>query len=434
MTERMKKLFSLLCCAGLLITAFGCGQPKEAANEIEVWHWLTDRQEALETLARQYEQETGIKIKLALFAPSDAYSQKVIAAAQANVLPDIYGILDKKSIIASFIKAGYVADLTPEFQADNGAWEKSLFAKAVDNNRFVDGNVDKIKPGIYGVPFDVSNIQMVYNKALLKKAGITQAPATFEEFLSAVKALKRVGIAPFVTGFGEMWIVDCFASNYAFNIMGEEKVMATFRGEVSYADPDWIAVFTIFQTLAKKGAFIEGIVTKGNKYAEQDFALERAAFSFDGSWAVNIYKSMNPLLDYGVMPLPAVKADNPMRVWGGAGSSFVVNALSPNKDKAVAFLKWLTATPQQAYLAEKTNNLPANREASVEIPRILGDFAKAMDNATHPSVWALNEDPLVVEAFDRGIQSIMIGEQSPEQVAAAVQKVKVRQMEKVKRP
>lgn len=430
----MRRLVSWMFCAVLAGIALGCGQAKKTANEIEVWHWMTDRQDALQALAQRYEQQTGIKVKIALFAPSDSYTQKVIAAAQANVLPDIYGILDKKSILASFIKAGYVADLTEDFKADNGAWEKRLFAKAINNNRFVEGNVDKVKPGIYGVPLDVSNIQMVYNRALLKRAGIMKPPATFDDFIADAQALRRVGIPPFVTGFGEMWIVDCFASNYAFNIMGEAKVMATFRGDVPYTDPDWLAVFALFKKLADKGVFMEGVVTKGNKYAEQDFALERAAFSFDGSWCVNIYKTMNPGLDYGVLPLPPVSSNFPMRMWDGAGSSFVVNDFSPNKDKAVAFLKWLTAAEQQTYLADKTNNLPANRDASRATTDVLGGFSKVMENTTHPNIWPLNEDPLVVEAFDKGIQAIMIGDETPQQVARDVQSVKVRQMGRAARP
>jgi ABC-type glycerol-3-phosphate transport system substrate-binding protein len=430
--DGMKRFLSLLCIAGLVIAAFGCGQAKKASNEIELWHWMTDREEALSTLARKYEQQTGVKVKLSLFAPSDSYTQKVIAAAQANVLPDIYAVLDKKAILAAFIKAGYVADLTADFQAQGYAWENALFSRAIDNSRFKSGNVNQVKPGIYGVPIDVTNIQLVYNRALLRKAAISRPPATFDEFIDAAQALKRVGIAPFVTGFGEMWLVDCFASNYAFNIMGEEKVMATFRGEVPYTDPDWLAVFNVFKVMADKGVLMEGVVTKGNKYAEQDFALERAAFSFDGSWGVNIYKTMNDKLDYGVMPLPVVKKDRPMKVWGGAGSSFVVNSASPNKDKAVAFLKWITAEEQQAYLAGTTNNLPSNRAASAAIPSLLGDFARAMDNSTHPTIWVLNEDPVVAEAFDKGIQSIMIGEKTPQQVAEEVQKIKVRQLEKAK--
>ncbi len=429
----MRKYGVLACCAFLVLALCGCGPSRGPANEITIWHWMTDRQDALASLARQYELQTGIDVKLSLFAPSDAYTQKVIAAAQAGVLPDIYGILDKRTIVASYIKAGYVMDLTRDFQADGGAWEKSLSVKAVDHNRFVAGNIYQVPPGIYGVPIDVSSIQMVFNRSLLKKAGIMRPPATFVDFLKAVDALRRVGIAPFVAGFGEMWIVDCFVSNYAFNILGEQKIMATFRGEVPYTDPEWVAVFSVFKTLADSKAFIEGIVTKGNKYAEQDFALERAAFSFDGAWAVNVYRSMNPDLDFGVTPLPAMKPETPMSVWGGAGSSFVVNNSSPNKDKAVAFLRWLTAAPQQKYLSVRTNNLPANVAAKAGIAPVLEDFLKAMENATHPNVWALNEDPLVIEALDKGIQSIIIGEKGPGQVAREVQAVKARQMGKRKK-
>jgi len=172
------------------------------------------------------------------------------------------------------------------------------------------------------------NIQMLYNKALLEKARIEHIPQTFEEFLEATAKLKLIGIPGLVSGWGELWMVDCFASNYAFNIMGEEKVMATYRGEVPYTDPDWIKVFSVFSTLSGRGALIEGVVTKANKYAEQDFALERAAFAFNGSWCVNVYHDMNPDLKYGVMLPPAINQERPMMGWGGAGSSFTGNERS----------------------------------------------------------------------------------------------------------
>lgn len=428
----MRKIFSLCACV-LLASLIGCGKPQAPSNKILVWHWMTDRNDAFQKLALQYKELTGVEVVVELFAPSDSYSQKIIAAAQANVLPDVYGILDKKSIIADFIKAGLVADLTDAFKANGSAWEKSLFDKALAVNRFEAGNIYGIKPGIYGVPIDVTNMQMIYNKKLLAKAGIVNPPKTYDEFIKAVEALKRVGITPFVSGWGELWLADCFASNYAFNIMGEDKIMDTYRGKVPYTDPDWVKVFDIFRDLRDKGALLDGIVTKGNKYAEQDFALERVAFSFNGSWAVNVYRDMNPNLEYGVMLPPALNTGHPLKIWGGAGSSFMANNASPNKDKAIAFLQWLTAKEQQAVLAQETNNLPSNKEALPSISPVLEGFARGMDTSTHPTIWPLNEDPIVIEAFDKGIQSIIIGEKTPQQAAADVQVVKQRQMAKDKK-
>lgn len=423
----MKKVLGVFLCLAFLT---GCARKPQDTNTITVWHWMTDRHAAFEELAKRYEQQTGIKVKVDLYAPSDAYTQRIIASAQSRVLPDIYGILDKKEIFASFIESGFVADLTEEFAKDNGAWEKSLFPKALDVNRFESDNVYHISPGIYGVPLDVMNIQMLYNKKLLNKAGIKRPPQTFEELIEAGQMLKRTGISGLVSGWGEVWMIDCFASNYAFNIMGEEKIMATYRGEVPYTDPDWIKVFDIFRRLQKGGVLAEGIVTKPNKYAEQDFALERSAFAFNGSWCVNVYHDMNPNLEYGAMMPPSVNKNLPMRIWGGAGSSFVVNNNSQRKDKAIAFLKWLTAKDQQVYLAEATKNLPSNKEALATIPKILSEFASVMDSTTHPTIWKHNENALVIEKFDKGIQLIIIGEKTPAEAAKEVQEVKERELKK----
>ena len=189
----------------------------------------------------------------------------------------------------------------------------------------------------------------------------------------------------------------------------------------------------MFDTLRKKGAFVEGIVTKPNKFAEQDFALERAAFYFNGSWCVNVYHDMNPNLEYWAMVPPPINPNLPMRVWGGtAGSSFVVNNSSRHKDEAIAFLTWLSAAPQQAYLAKETRNLPANRDALSSIPDILSEFARVTDETTHPSIWKYNENSLVLEAFDKGLQAIIIGEKTPQQMADDVQRVKEKQLQKAR--
>lgn len=422
------RIWIFWCCCLALTMCAGCWSPSQPSNKLVLWHWMTDRDATLKKLAQEYKLKTGIEVTIELFSPSDAYSQKIMAAAQGNVLPDIYGVLDKKSIFALFIKSGLVEDLTSNFNADEGAWTKELFERAQAVDRFETGNKYGINPGIYGVPIDVTDIQMLYNKELLSKAAIKSPPQTFDEFIKDAMVLRRIGIIPFVSGWGELWLVDCFAFNYAFNIMGTEKVFDTFRGKVPYTDKDWIKIFDIFRELRVKGVLMDGIVIKGNKIAEQDFALERAAFSFDGSWCVNVYNGMNPDLKYGVMLPPPISNAYPLKIWGGAGSSFVVNGQSPNKAKAIAFLKWLTSKDQQIILALETNNLPSNREAMAMVPPILQNFAKGMEHLTHPMIWPLNDYPLVKEAFDKGIQSIMIGEKTPQQVAKEVQQVKIKEM------
>jgi arabinogalactan oligomer/maltooligosaccharide transport system substrate-binding protein len=117
-----------------------------------------------------------------------------------------------------------------------------------------------------------------------------------------------------------------------------------------------------------------------------------------------------------------------MKVWGGAGASFVVNAKSPRAETAVRFLKWLTDDKQQTALFEKTENFPANKASLKQNSRILSEFADDMETATHPNIYPVHEVPAVMEAFEKGIQSILIGEETPEQVAREVRAVKEKEM------
>lgn len=412
------------------LTLAGCAKKADDKADIVVWHWMTDREEALLALADRYKEETGITVSFELYAPSDAYTQKVRASAQTGTLPDIFGLLAEKRDFAAFIKAGHIADLTQYMEEDNNAWQETLFGKALDVNRFLPDNQWGVKPGIYGVPIDVTNIQMLYNKRLFKQAGLDpeKPPKTWAEFIEAVKRLKAAGISGMVSGWGEIWMVDCFASNYAMNIMGKEKVISTIKGEVPYTDPEWIQLFTLFKEMADTGVLAPGVVTMVNKTAEQIFANGMAAFAFNGSWCVNVYKGMNPALDYAAMLPPRISDKHPMLIWGGAGGSFMVNGKSGNKQSAIEFLKWLTAKEQQKYLARETNNLPSNKESLANIQPILAQFADDMDNTVHPDLLPVNEYSQVIEFFDKGLQSILIGEQTPEEVARKVQEIKEQRM------
>jgi ABC-type glycerol-3-phosphate transport system substrate-binding protein len=432
--KRLNRGFKFLFCSlPLLFVFFGCAPKTQTTKPVlTVWHWMTDREPAFNELAKRYQELTGVTVNFELYAPSDAYSQKVRAAAQGANLPDIFGLLGEKRDFASFIKAGFILDLTPYMEENGAVWKNSFFSKALSVNEFTEGNSYNIKPGIYGVPIDIMTIEMLYNKDLFKKMGLDpkKPPMTFEEFLDIGKKIKEANLQGLVSGWGELWMIDCFASNYAFNIMGKDKVLATIKGEVPYTDPDWIRVFTLFKQMQDSGVLYNGLVTMINKNAEQLFANDKAVFAFNGSWCVNVYKGMNPDLNYGAILPPQVSDNHPMAIWGGAGSSFMVSAKSANKEEVVKFLKWLTDKDQQAYLAEATHNLPANKYSVTKISDILASFAKGMDYATHPNIWGVSEFSPVIEAFDKGIQSIIIGEKTPEQVAQDVQAIKERELAK----
>jgi ABC-type glycerol-3-phosphate transport system substrate-binding protein len=60
----------------------------------------------------------------------------------------------------------------------------------------------------------------------------------------------------------------------------------------------------------------------------------------------------------------------------------------------------------------------------------MAQFADDMDRTTHPSIWPVTEFPRVIEALGKGIQSILIKEKTPEQLAKELQAIKDKELSK----
>lgn len=418
--------------SAFLITTFllaGCAPAKEKEKKIIIWHWMNDRQTAFDSLAEEYKKLTGIPVEFKLFSPPDIYYQKVVAGARAESLPDIFGILAETKIYGSFVKAGHILNLNPFMEADNGEWKNSFYPESLAVNVFKEGNMYEVPQGIYGVPIDTTLMQFVYNKSLFKESGLNPnvPPKTFDELISFAQQIKaKKGVDGFVCGWGEGWLLNCLATEWAINVMGEDKFLKTLKGDVAYTDPDWVAVFTLFAKMRDSGILASNIGTKINKEAEDAFSKGNAGFSFNGSWAVNVYKQLSPNLDYVFFSLPTVSAKNPAKVWGGAGSSFMVNAKSAQKDEAVKFLRWLTAKTQQEFLVKETSNIASIKGCEESLPQVLKPLTAELNNLTHPNIWQYNEDSRVIEVLNQGLQQIVLGAKTPNEVAQSVQEVKDR--------
>lgn len=402
---------------------------KEIKNKIVIWHWMNDRKTAFDELAQEYQQISGVPVEFKLFFPPDIYSQKVIAAARAGNLPEIFGILGEKQTIGSFVKAGHILNLAPYMEENNETWKNSFYPQALDTTAFYAENNYSTPQGIYGVPIDITIMQFVYNKSLFKEAGLNpnMPPVTFDQFVKYAQIIKETsGVDGFVCGWGEGWLIKCLTTQWAINIMGEEKFLKTIAGEIPYTDELWIKVFSLFTKLKDSGILASDITTMINKEAEDLFSKGKAAFSFNGSWSVNVYKQLAPDLDYAFFSMPKPARENTFKIWGGAGSSFMVNAKSGQKEEAVKFLKWLTAKEQQISLIEKTNNLPAIKNCNDYLVPILKPLTADLDILTHPNIWPYDEDSRVIEIMIKGLQQIVMELKTPQDAAKEIQEVKER--------
>jgi multiple sugar transport system substrate-binding protein len=100
--------------------------------------------------------------------------------------------------------------------------------------------------------------------------------------------------------------------------------------------------------------------------------------------------------------------------------AFVVGT-SPNKDEAVKFLRWLTEAEQQAKYATTSFNLPANVTVADAVPMndALTAFSANMDKIQPTLKSSMTAE--VETTMTKGIQRILAGEDTPENVAKLMQ-------------
>jgi len=378
------------------------------------WHYFTDRAPLMEQLAAAYEAETGVKVKMELLQ-TDVLAQKFQASIQSGTAPDLVaawaGIGDKT---ADYAKEGYIMNLQSYMDAGWGDRFEPAFLEAVS---FKPDNKWGVEPGVYMVALDSNNMQILYNTEAYAKAGL-QPPKTFEEWLGQSAALREAGYAPFAAGFVS-WALPSFASLYIWNVVGPENMEKTYNGEMPYTAEPWVRFLNLFVKMREANMLADGAITFDVPASESLFVNHQAAALYDGSWAIGVFNSMNPDFEsYDVfMPPPSVDGQYPVKIPGGVGALLFVNGKSAHKEEAVKFLQWLTDVEAQATYATSSFNLPAIKGVAdpEQLSPVLANFAAHMGDIA-PTLSATME-PQVETAMTKGIQEILLGSKTPEQVA-----------------
>lgn len=402
---------ALTACSG------GGGSPQEGET-ITFWHYFTDRTEVLQQLADQYHDETGVTVKLEL-VPGDALGQKFQAAAQSDTLPDISaGWVGAGEVLAAYANDGAVLNLSDV--DGSGEWFERFVPSTITGVSYAEGNQWDVEPGVYLVPFDTTNMQILYNTAAFDEAGIDEAPTDLDEFVEASQALREAGYQPFVSGFGS-WPLGSYAAMYIDNVVPKDVRDAAYAGEGRYDTEEWIGFLDVFAQLAEEGVFADGAVGYDMPAAEALFTSGQVGMIFDGSWALGVFNQTNPdFTDYGVFYPPSF-GDEQLYIPGGVGSTAFVIGSSPKAEQAVDFLKWMTEPEQQRTYSEASFNIPANQEVvdELELSPNIAAFAEGAEFLTPPASSGMQG--AVVTTMTAGLQLIIAGTDTAEAVAARMQ-------------
>ncbi|MCA9838665.1 MAG: extracellular solute-binding protein [Trueperaceae bacterium] len=347
-------------------------------------HYTAEQAAALEPCIAAYAQETGVNVAYQQISYGD-YLQTILTARIGGQAPDIYHIY---SIWAPQLVDNGVLDAPPD---NTLSWIKDSYISNTVDAVTINGQV-------WGIPTEVSNYMLVYNKQLLAEAGFDAPPSTWTELLDMAAAITKRNDQGNITTAGYAYGSSTATVVHPFFTMLYSAGINPFKDDFSgtnLTSPEAIAVLEQQIELFKQGITDRSIEV-------WDFPSGSIAMMFMASWfEADLRAAFVDNFDdvVGVAPIPM--GDD----WRSLQYAFFygVDANSPNKEAAWDFLEWLNTAQSEGQtscmgtMLMDLGALTANK----------ADIAAAQDNLgdsfTAPYVAALERsitEPNVIQASE----------------------------------
>jgi raffinose/stachyose/melibiose transport system substrate-binding protein len=277
---------------------------------------------------------------------------------------------------------------------------------------------------VYGQATEITVAALVTNESAVKAAG--QFPADFAALEDQCKTLAAsgkslfaiAGSAPPNTGLMAMSLAATRV--YAEDPKWNEKRAAK---EVTFAGSDgWKSALESVNTLKDAGCFQKGAAGAGFDAITKGLAGGTSVAGFIPAPSWKQLQSAAAGTDFAVRALPAEKGSGKDYVYASANYAFSINAASKNKDAAKAFLDWAAEPEQTKAFAEIDGALPVSGLDKYDFEsgayKNVGELIKNGSYSPLPNIQWPNS--AVYDALATGVQGIVTGQKSPDQVLQAM--------------
>jgi multiple sugar transport system substrate-binding protein len=364
----LKKSGLFVGSAALLSATAACGSGSGSGGTVKLngQGWVYDPTFQRD-VAKQYSQKNpGVDPEFT-FEQGEKYLEKIIALYTARNAPDIVFAHDND--IANFVDSGYI-------QPINGmdGWEDYLKDLVPFDRTGLD-----YKGKTWGTPYYGDVMAFIYNKDMLKKAGITEAPQTWDDVMQQALAVKKAGVlaTPFVFPMDNTSARHWFAAIHGSGgNMFDKQNKPVFPDE----DPTALQFLTWLVGAAKAGILDPASLGLGTTSGKQTFQAGRAAFMTDAHYdmkAINDPKQSKVAGSCGQFLMPSLTDKGPHGTIGFS-AAYCISAQTKHPKEAWDFIKYLGNPDANQQLFIRDGQAPAYKALQAN-PQVLVELKKWCD-------------------------------------------------------
>ncbi|MFF3497711.1 extracellular solute-binding protein [Streptomyces sp. NPDC003247] len=341
--------------ASLALAATACGgsdSGDSADGPVTITWWdtsnATNEAPTYQALVKEFEAANkDIKVKY-VNVTFDQAQNKFDTAAGSKGAPDV--LRSEVGWTPAFAKKGYFLPLDgTEALADQDKFKSNLIEQAQYEGK------------TYGVPFATDTLALVYNKALFAKAGITEAPKTWDDLKTAAATIKaKTGVDGY-WGSTQAYYAQTFLHGEGTDTVdADAKKITVNSAAAKKAYGTWLSLFD--------GKGLHKADTTADAYAHiQDaFVNGKVAAIIQGPWEItNFYKgsAFTDKNNLGIATVPAGSTGKAGAPTGGHNLSVYAGSDAAHQKAALKFVNFMTSATAQATVALKNSTLPTRDDA-----------------------------------------------------------------------
>ncbi len=394
-----------------------------AAAPVKLTFWSLQRPNETDSLGmclinqiRAFEKANpNIKVEYN-YTEIEAYKTKLQVAMLGGAGPDIFFNWGGETQ-AIYSREGLLYDLTKAVGKDYWGLSKGLFSNHTLNGK------------IYGIPFFPTVNTVWYNKKMFAKYGITP-PKTWSELLTVCEKLKKEGVIPFSVGGKDSWTILHAFMYMADRSAGAKLYQDAKAGKARFDNPAFVKAFGMLETLVKKGYFPPDALNLTWGDSCQLMMQDKAAMMAMGNWLFTVITDENKV-DFDKWDLftyPTVEGGkgDPKSIMGAA-DGYSINKSCKNPEAAIKLLRFMCNKENAAERFEKSSSLaplasPYMNEATLPQMKKIADV---LANASSLTLWWDQDLPAsMTQSLLQGLQEILAGAKTPQQVATAMEKAR----------
>lgn len=367
--------------------------------------------EVLTEQLKGFTEETGIKVDVQDLPGSGAavYPGKLRTQLAGGKGPDVWRIWGG-SLGGPLATGGFAEDLTPYYE--EYGWADEVPESFVAGMTWDDTR--------YGLPAYSNTVTAWYSLDAFEKAGISAAPATYDELVDANEKLVASGQVPLGTGGKFGWHIMRLFEYLLEKNAGPDLHDQLLAGEASWDDPAVVESFAELKEWSDKGWVPDGVMALDPAQEEPGFTTGKYAYTIAGGWADSNYiQQTDDPSAFGVFALPTDQT--PMRHSGWV-EGYMINKNSANKDAAAQLLDYLSQPETIQALGITNSAVTAGAVDAEEFP-LAAENAKIGADEPFYTIQDQAFPPELATGFYEVQSQVVQGQLSPEDAAAKMQEI-----------